>query len=218
MRPFYCLALACALAGAGMAAHAEKADSAQSMHIEADALRHDEARQTSVFTGRVVATKGSIVLRGARLEVRQDAQGHQHGVVTGTAQGRAFFRQRLDARPGQVPEFVEGEGEVIEYNGRTETVKFARRSELRRYRGAQLSDAITGASIVYDRRNDVFTVDGEKSSGGLPSASPGADGRVRAVMLPRAGDEPAAEAAGADEVDTAAPLRPSNRLGSLGEP
>ena len=29
-----------------------------------DALRHDELQQTSVFTGNVVMTKGSIVLRG----------------------------------------------------------------------------------------------------------------------------------------------------------
>ena len=71
-------ALACA-PGVGQA---EKADRNKPMNIEADALRHDELKQTSVFTGRVVMTKGSIVLRGARLDVRQDADGYQYGVVT----------------------------------------------------------------------------------------------------------------------------------------
>ncbi len=52
-------------------AHAERADRDQPMHIESDALRHDELQQTSVFTGNVVMTKGSIVLRGAQLDVRQ---------------------------------------------------------------------------------------------------------------------------------------------------
>ena len=70
------LCLACAPFGL---AHAEKADRQQPMNIEADALRHDAQQQTSVFTGRVVVTKGSIVLRGARLEVREDAQGYQSG-------------------------------------------------------------------------------------------------------------------------------------------
>ena len=56
-------ALTCAFG----AARAEKADRSKPMNIEADALRHDEVKQTSVFSGRVVMTKGSIVLRGARL-------------------------------------------------------------------------------------------------------------------------------------------------------
>ena len=45
-------------------AHAERADRDQPMHIESDALRHDELQQTSVFTGRVVG--GSLVIRGPR--------------------------------------------------------------------------------------------------------------------------------------------------------
>ena len=66
-------------------AHAERADRQQPMNIEADSLRYDDARQTSVFTGRVVVSKGSIAIRGQQLEVRQDAQGHQFGLVQGSA-------------------------------------------------------------------------------------------------------------------------------------
>ena len=113
------------------AAHAEKADRNKPMNIEADALRHDELKQTSVFTGRVVMTKGTIVLRGAQLEVRQDPDGFQHGVVTAEPGKRAFFRQKRDTLAGAPDEFVEGEGEVIEYDGRTDIVKLMRRAELR---------------------------------------------------------------------------------------
>src|SRR5574337_890141 len=120
-RPFSLLLLA-ALALAGLpAAHAEKADRNKPMNIEADALRHDELKQTSVFTGRVVMTKGSIVLRGAQLQVRQDPDGFQYGVVTPEPGKRAFFRQKRDTQPGQPDEFVEGEGEVIEYKDRKST-------------------------------------------------------------------------------------------------
>ena len=41
------------LAGVGFV-RAEKADRNKPMNIEADALRHDDLKQTSVFTGRVV--------------------------------------------------------------------------------------------------------------------------------------------------------------------
>lgn len=166
-------------------AWAEKADRNKPMNIEADALRHDDLKQTSVFTGRVVMTKGSIVLRGARLEVRQDADGYQMGVVTAETGQRAFFRQRRDSTPGMVEEYIEGEGEVIEYDGRADTVRFVRRAELRRLRGAVVSDEITGAVIVYNNLTDVFTVDGQKALGSGSGDAQEGGGRVRAVLSPK---------------------------------
>ena len=209
------LLLAAALAAFAGLAQAEKADSTKPMNIEADALRHDELKQTSVFTGNVVMTKGTIVLRGAQLDVRQDPEGFQYGVVTAEAGKRAFFRQKRDTVPGQPEEFVEGEGEVIEYDGKADLVKFIRRGELRRYRGGQLSDEITGSIIVYNTLTDVFTVDGQKTSGGQPSSTAGQGGRVRAVLAPKEGtpgSQPRAPAAGAPGTS----LQPSNTLDSLG--
>ena len=197
--------------GATDPALAEKADRNKPMNIEADALRHDELKQASVFTGRVVMTKGSIVLRGARLEVRQDADGYQSGVVTGEAGQRAFFRQRRDSAPDMIEEFIEGEGEVIEYNGRADTVRFVRQAELRRLRGAVVADEITGAVIVYNNLTDVFTVDGQKAATHGSGDSPASGGRVRAVLSPKQipPDTPASQAAPA----SAPGLRPSSTMG-----
>lgn len=201
--------LACAPVGL---VHADKADRNKPMNIEADALRHDDLQQTSVFTGRVVMTKGTIVLRGARLEVRQEADGYQSGVVTAEPGKRAFFRQRRDTPPGAPEEFVEGESEVIEYNGRADTVRLLRRAELRRYRAGTLSDELSGATIVYYNLTDVFTVDGQKATPGAGSnaqAAPGA--RVRAVLAPK---EAAPASAGAAPGTPGPALRPSGTLGN----
>jgi len=208
--------LLAALAGLhGVAAHAEKADRAKPMNIEADALRHDELKQTSVFSGRVVMTKGTIVLRGARLDVRQDADGYQYGVVTAEAGQRAFFRQKRDTAPGLPEEFIEGEGEVIEYDGKADNVRFITRAELRRYRGAALSDEITGAVIVYNNLTDVFTVDGQRKSGSAAAGAPAAPGgRVRAVLAPK--DPPPGAAPEPAAPSPAPALRPSNSLGGGG--
>ena len=197
--------LACLALASLVPAHAEKADRNKPMNIEADALRHDDLKQLSVFTGRVVMTKGTIVLRGARLEVSQDADGYQTGVVTAERGQRAFFRQRRDTPPGAPEEFVEGEGEVIEYNGRADTVRFVRRAELRRYRGSALSDELSGATIVYYNLTDVFTVDGQKAGS---NTAPAAGSRVRAVLAPKdsaAGSKPVPAATGPV-------LRPSNAI------
>ena len=155
-------------------AWAEKADRNQPMNVEADALRYDEQKQTSVFTGRVVLTKGTVLIRGARIDVRQDTQGHQFGVVTGEPGKLAFFRQKREG----VDEFIEGEGETIEYDSQADTVKFANQAQLRRYRGATLGDQLTGAVILYNNSSNVFTVDGTVTKDG-------AGGRVRAMLTPK---------------------------------
>jgi lipopolysaccharide export system protein LptA len=180
---------------AGMAG-AEKADKNKAMNVEADALRYDDLNQTSVFTGRVVVTKGTIVIRGARVDVRQDPEGYQHGVVTAEPGKLAFYRQKREG----VDEFIEGEGEVIEYDGKADRVKFIKRAELRRYRGATVSDEMVGSVITYDNGTDVFSVDGGP-------ASPAVGGRVRAVISPRPG---ASAPAGTGQ--SAIQLRPSTTL------
>ena len=203
------LFLSALLCTAGVA-HAERADRDKPMNIEADALRHDELNQTSVFTGNVVMTKGTIVLRGAQLDVRQDTDGFQHGVVKAEAGKRAYFRQKRDTAPGAPDEYVEGEGEVIEYNGRTDDVKLIRRGQLRRYTGGKLSDDIMGSVITYNNLTDVFTVDGEKRSNQPSSAPSGSGGRVRAILAPKA-------ASNSPSTAPAQPLQPSGDLNLQGK-
>lgn len=197
---------------AGMV-HAERADRDKPMNIEADALRHDELQQTSVFTGNVVMTKGSIILRGAQLDVRQDAQGYQYGVVKAAAGKRAFFRQKRDTQPGAPQEYVEGEAEVIEYDGRKDDVRLIRRAQLRRYTGDKLSDDIMGSVITYNNLTDVFSVDGEKRSNQPSSAPSSSGGRVRAILAPKA----TAPAPASTPIVTTQPLRSSDSLNHQGQ-
>ena len=60
-------------------------------------MRYDDLKQTSVFTGNVVVTKGTIIIRGARIDVRQDPEGYQYGVVTAAPGKLAYFKQKRDA-------------------------------------------------------------------------------------------------------------------------
>ena len=165
----------------GAAARAEKADRDKPMNIEADALRYDDVKQTSVFTGRVVLTKGTMLIRGARMDVRQDLEGNQYGVVKAEPGKLAFFRQKRDTRAGIPDEYMEGESEVIEYDGKADTVKFLQRAQLRRYIGTGLNDEMSGVVIVYDNTTSVLTVDGGPTKTGADGVAP----RVRAMLTPR---------------------------------
>lgn len=211
IRPTATALLAALTLAVGAPAHAEKADRNKPMNIEADALRHDELKQVSVFTGRVVMTKGTIVLRGERLEVHQDPDGFQQGVLTAAPGQRAFFRQKRDTAPGAPGEYIEGEGEVIEYDGRSDDVRLIRRAELRRYRDAVLTDRLSGARIVYNNITDTFSVDGQKTAPGTDAGTP--DGRVRAMIAPKEQPPAAGAAPAAEPAAPAAALRQSTELG-----
>ena len=167
------------------------------MNIEADRLVHDDLKQVTVFTGHVVVTKGTMVLKGERIEIKEDPQGFQFGLITPGPGARAFYRQKREG----LNEYMEGEAERIEFDGRLDRVTLSHRAVLRRYRGTALNDEMSGQVITYDHLGETFRIDGKSTSQGLgnPGAlqnnatesakalgllSPKTDNRVRAVLTP----------------------------------
>ncbi|MFT3718538.1 lipopolysaccharide transport periplasmic protein LptA [Pseudorhodoferax sp.] len=193
------LIAAAVLALAAGLAQAERADRDKPMNVEADAMRYDDLKQVNVFTGRVVVTKGTILARGERVEVWKDAQGYQFGTITAAPGQRAFYRQKREG----LDEFIEGEGEVIHYDGRADKVTFTRRAIMRRLAKDKLQDEVTGDVIVYNNVTEVFTVDAARPGAKDPS------GRVRAMLSP----QPSASSP-QPPAQPPATLRPSTRLGT----
>jgi len=160
-----------------VAALAEKADRDKPTNIEADNLVHDELNQVSIFTGHAVLTRGTMVMRGARIEMREDIDGYQYGVILPEPNQRAFFRQKREGNN----EFMEGEGLRIEFDGKADRVKLIDNAEVRRYRGAVLNDVMTGKLIIYENLTDVFSIDGQRTQEGGKAGT----GRVKAILAPR---------------------------------
>jgi len=165
--PALFLALLLALAGP---ARAERADRTKPINLESDSMRVDDAQKTSVFDGKVVMTQGTLTIRADRITVRQDKEGHQYGSASGNP---ATFRQKRDG----ADEFIEGEAERIEYNGKIDKVEFFNRARLKR----EPADEVRGDYISYDSRTEYFTVTG----GAAPAAGGRPPGRVQAVIQPR---------------------------------
>lgn len=201
--PLLLILVCCALASP---VRAEKADRNKPMVIDADSMRYDDVKQVNVFSGNVLLTKGTIQMRAAQINVHQDADGYQFGTITGTPEKPAFFRQKREA----LDEFIEGESELIEFDGRADTVKFMRNAVLRRLRGATLADEISGALIVYENLTDTFSVDGHAGKGGAPK--PGA--RVRAMLTPKPEAQASAPPSTPPSVPASPALRATTTLGS----
>ncbi len=186
--------------------HAERADRLKPLTIQADQDGQiDLQKQVIVFGGNVVVTKGTMVIRANRIEVRQTPSGYDTAVAFGAPGKPATFRQKREG----VDEYMDGEAEQLEYDGKADVIKFINNASLRRLRGATLADEITGNLITYDSTTEVLRV-----SGGAPASAANPDGRVRAVLTPREGSEAAAEMAAAASAAAAAPLRRAPALGA----
>jgi lipopolysaccharide export system protein LptA len=191
---------------AAVPAHAAgRADRSQAMQIESDALRYEDTSQRSVFTGNVRVNKGSIVMRGARLDIQQDAAGNQLGTIVGGSGAPAFFRQQ---REGLANEFVEAQANTIVYNSQTGVATLTGNAVFKRLQGTTPMDTVTGQVITYNGNTDIFTVNG----GQAPSADGKASGsRVRVTLTSRHAEGEAAPAPNADQA-----LKPSLQLKSEG--
>ncbi len=174
-------------------AFAEKADRAKPTQIDSDAMQYDDTKQTTVFTGNVTLTKGTLVIRGDRLVLRQDPEGYQYGTAYGNP---ATFRQKRDG----IDQFVTGLGQQLEYDGKTEIVKFRDRAQVKRLERERVTDELHGNLIVYDSRTEFISVE----SGGARAATPeNPGGRVRVIIQPRTTEAPA---------PAAVPLKPAERI------
>jgi lipopolysaccharide export system protein LptA len=187
-------------------AHAEKADRAKPLNLVADNQGvFDLAKQAVVFTGNVIITKGTIVIKADRVEVRETPDGYYDAVALGTPARQATFRQKRDG----VDEYIDGQADRLEYNDKADVIRFVNRAVVRRLRGnTAAGDEITGNLVTYDNT-------GPTPASGAAENSNGKDGRVRAVLVPRAGTAAAAEMAAqsASDAASAAPrLTPSTTL------
>ena len=161
-------------------ARAAQADRDLPVNIESDRMSADDSKKTAVFEGHVVLTQGTLTIRADRLSIRQDKEGFQYGVAQGNP---ATFRQKRD------DDYIDGEAQRIEYDGRAGRVQFFERARLHRDSGGD----VRGNYISYDSRTQDFTVQSAKEAG----TQGGGESRVRVIIMPKKADsaQPGSKAA-----------------------
>ena len=153
--------------------YAENADRTKPIHLESDRVVIDDVKQTSVFEGQVELTQGTLRIQADKIVLTQDKDGFKHCTATGKP---ASFRQKHEG----TDEYMEGYGERIEYDTRSETVDFYVHARVKRGQ-----DDVQGDHIAYSTRTEVFEVNGDPTLANDPNK-----GRVHAVIQPKA-DTPA---------------------------
>lgn len=149
---------------------AEAADRDKPIDLEADSVKVDDAKQTSTYTGNVILTQGTLIIRADRLIVREDKEGFQHSTSLGNP---TTFKQKREGKN----EYMEGSAQRIEYDGRMDKVQLYTKAWVKRG-----EDIVHGDYIMYDANAEYAEVIG----GGSQAATPGTpSGRVRAIIQPK---------------------------------
>ncbi len=157
--------------------HAENADREKPIHLESDSVVVDDITQTSVFEGNVQLTQGTLQIEAAKIVLTQDKQGYKHCTATGKL---AHFRQKHEG----TGEYMEGYGERIVYDTRTEAVDFFVQARVKRNQ-----DDVQGDHIAYSTRTEIFQVSGDPNNINDPNK-----GRVHAVIQPKSKEDAASPA------------------------
>lgn len=150
---------------------AERADSDKPVHLESDRAtventgRSNSNDRISVFTGNVVLTQGTLVIRSDKMVIRENANGFQNVTAYGNL---ASFRQKRDG----MDEYIEGWGERMEYDSAADKVELFNRARLKRG-----LDEVHGDYISYNATTEFFQV-----NNGIKTKS---NSRVHAVIQPK---------------------------------
>lgn len=157
--------------------HAEKADRQKKTFISAESNLADRKKGTSILTGDVELTKGTLIIKASRAIVTDLGERGYNVQLFSSPGKQASFRQKRD---GGENLWIEGEADRIEYSDIKEEVIFISNAKVRYLDGKKVTDEQEGEFLSYDSLNDVFFAT-NNSSGKTVSGG----GRIKLTMEPK---------------------------------
>lgn len=162
---------------------AERADRDKPIHLEADRatvedVNEEDTSRISIFTGNVILTQGTMVIRADKVIMKEDDNGFRYATALGDL---VSFRQKRDG----LNEYIEGWSRRVEFDNKTDQLELFRQARLKRGQ-----DEVKGDYISYNMTSEFFQVKGSNERG----VESGPDSRVRIVIQPKSiADEPDTE-------------------------
>lgn len=158
----------------GTCVHALEADKQQPTTIDANQMTYNEKSNVNVFTGNVLLTRGSLVIRGDKLTLTERSDGTQFATVEGKP---ARFKQQRDSETPSEILLINGEGNKIEFDGNKSIVTLTGAASIQKSTNGQLTESISGTKITYEQNTEFLNVVGSPNSSG--------SSRVQAVIKPK---------------------------------
>lgn len=134
--------------------------------IEADHATLDQKQMVTVFSGRVVITKGSLVVHANEGTATQDKAGDRTLLLTGSP---VTFVQKADDG-----ELIEGQGNKFDYNTKTSLAVLTGRARVKK--GKNL---IVGDTLTYNTKTSVYSAMAAPLNGVQPTKT---SGRITVIL------------------------------------
>ena len=164
-----------------LAASAERADAFKPINIQYDKANTDLVTQNYVATGNVIITRGTMILKSDRAEVKEAPDGYHTFILTADPGKLATFRQKRDGGPDL---WDEGQAQ------RNDLVKLFSKAMIRQLEGQKVTQEMDSEFISYDNRKEVLVGRNDASGADKPG-----NGRGSITLQPHRTPAQAAPAA-----------------------
>lgn len=158
-------------------AGAERADSQKKTLVTAEHSVFDGKTNTKTLTGKVELTRGTLLVRAESAVETETNDGGGSVILNGGAGAPVFFRQKRDGGPDL---WIEGSAERVEYDKKTEIVRFISKAQVRYLNQQKVTQEQQGEFLSYDSLNDVFTATNSTTGKRVPGA-----GRITITSEPK---------------------------------
>lgn len=150
---------------------AEKADSQKSLSIKAEQwIINTKPTITMTLQNAVLLERGTLTIKADQGVVNEASDGKHSAVVTGHPGKQVFFRQKRD---GGNDLWVEGVADKVEYDERSEVVRFISKAHIKYLENSRITLEQEGEFLSYDSANDVFMGANSVSGQHVPGAGRG---------------------------------------------
>lgn len=147
-----------------------KTDATKPLQIEANTLNVDQKNMTSVFTGDVVITQGSLVAKSNMAVASQDKDGFRYVVLTGAP---VTFKQLNDDG-----EWITGQGNKFDYNTKNNLAILTGRAMVKKK-----DNFVSGNQITYNTQTQMYSAASHSVDGITPTQT--TSGRVTVFLQPQ---------------------------------
>ena len=145
--------------------YALKSDDQQDMHLDANSAKLDYKNKTTVFTGNVIITRGSIVVHADNGTASEDQEGQRVITLHGTPVTFSQLQEDGDK--------VEGQGNQFDFNTKTHLAILSGRARIKKGKSIIIGDKIT-----YNTETQVYSADTTSANGINKQKS----GRVKIIL------------------------------------
>ena len=153
-------------------------DRDQPINLEADSADIDDIKGISIYTGNVILTQGSMIIKSHKLTLYTDKNNElEKAVAVGTKKKLATFKQRP-------------EGKDKDLRARAITmIYYLNQDKIHLLKQAyvwQAGDTFSGDKIIYDTKNETVVASSIKNKNGKPVSNAA---RVRVTIQPKSSNK-----------------------------